>query len=365
MDDLRLSEAWTKRFGYENLVKAPAFKLRSVYMDNDEDFLYALTESGAMSREECLLVLNKYTGQLLQRIPGIKPHANVAVGAGYVAVSQYQRGESVSRGSATLTPDCPRDRRREYSILGNVTVFRTKQAAERANSPWRDRGPVEFACALTDEDVTTSDVMTVNLVQGHGVLVAADRYNARFIDLDQGRRKSIQLARVDTVDSQLLRERSMRDKDPKVWVSYTFTERRLPQSVSVTKDHLFVVTQYQVHMFSHTGDKIAAYPDPCADYLTHVALGYGVDARYPYGNEYERAPKTPENAPPGLGVAETLKWEIPGYHPNTHEFSEAVEEAMGYPSELSDDEYDSDDSGGNWRRAERFRFDGLNATLQE
>lgn len=63
-------------------------------MDHGEDYIYALTESGAMSREECFLVLNKYTGQLLQRIPGITPHANISVGAGYVAVSAYQRGES-------------------------------------------------------------------------------------------------------------------------------------------------------------------------------------------------------------------------------------------------------------------------------
>lgn len=92
LDSYRLDSAWTKRYAYENLVKAPAFKLRSVYMDDGEDYLYALTESSVSSREECLLVLDKYTGNLLQRIPGIRAHADVSVGAGYVAVTSNPRG---------------------------------------------------------------------------------------------------------------------------------------------------------------------------------------------------------------------------------------------------------------------------------
>lgn len=94
LDTIPLNKAWTARHGYETLVKAPAFKIRSIYMDHDEDYIYALTETTVSSREECLLVLNKYTGRLLQRIPGITPHANIAVGAGYVAVSDHCRGGS-------------------------------------------------------------------------------------------------------------------------------------------------------------------------------------------------------------------------------------------------------------------------------
>lgn len=94
-----LAKAWTERHAYETLIKAPAFKLRSIYMDHGEDYIYALTESSVSSRDECLLVLNKYTGQLLQRIPGITPHANVAVGGGYVVVSRARRGAlNIGRG---------------------------------------------------------------------------------------------------------------------------------------------------------------------------------------------------------------------------------------------------------------------------
>lgn len=123
-----------------------------------------------------------------------------------------------------------------------------------------------------------------------------------------------------------------------------------------------MVTQYQVHIYTHAGEKLAAYPDPCADYRTHAGLGYAVNARYPYGGGYIPSPETPKSAPPNFDLAWTLQWEIPGSHPDTHEFSEAIEHGFAYPSEWDDGH--SDDSV-DWYLAERFQFEGMNAWLQE
>lgn len=124
-----------------------------------------------------------------------------------------------------------------------------------------------------------------------------------------------------------------------------------------------------MHIFTLTGTKVAVYPDPCADYRTHAALAYGVEERYPYSNDYIRAPNTPESAPQGLSVAETLQWEIPGFSPDTHshQFQTAVEQGMGYSGGGDDSDSDESDSIGSdhWQRLDRFRFDGMNASLQE
>ncbi|KLT44788.1 hypothetical protein CC85DRAFT_186297 [Cutaneotrichosporon oleaginosum] len=247
-------------------------------------------------------------------------------------------------------PDSPRDRRREYSPLGTVTVFRTATAAGRTGAQWRDRGPLEFACHLTDDGVRRSGKMAVGVVRGQGVLVAADEHTAHLINLDTGNRTSIALERVDTIDSPLFSDRNLKDKEAKVW------------SVNITDEYVFVVTQYQVHIFTHIGEKLAAYPDPCADYLAHAGLGFGVEARYPYGSLFKPAPKTPASAPPGFSLAWTLQWTLEGAHPDSHEFAEATEGAFAYPSEWDDDH--SDDSS-DWHLEERFRFEGMNAWLQD
>ncbi len=115
--------------------------------------------------------------------------------------------------------DSPRDRRREYCPLGTVTVFRTKTAAARANAPWRDRGPLEFACELADVHVRVADVMNVRLVRGQGVLVTANEREACLDDLDSGKRTLIPLGNLGVIDSRSLGERNMKDKEPKIWVS--------------------------------------------------------------------------------------------------------------------------------------------------
>ncbi|GMK54649.1 hypothetical protein CspeluHIS016_0112350 [Cutaneotrichosporon spelunceum] len=342
LDSVRLAASWGRRFGYETLVKMPAFKVRSIYLDHGEDYIYALTETSMSSREECLLVLNKYTGHLLQRIPGITQSANISVAAGYVSVSQHTR-------------DSPRDRRREYSPLGTVTVFRTATAATRANAAWRNCGPLEFACQLSDEVVRQSDVMNVKLVRGQGILVTVNKATAtaHLINLDQGLRNSIALGSLDTIDSSCLGDQDVtgNGKEPKVW------------SVNITDDHLFVVTQYQVHIYRHSGDKITAYPDPCADYLTHAGLGYAVDCYYPYNAEQTGTTLTPpKSRPPGFDVTFTLEQALIGSHPESHEFSEAIEFGFAFPSDW--DDYDSDDSESQ-RMQRAVRIDGMNPWMQD
>ncbi|BEI81421.1 hypothetical protein CcaverHIS002_0205810 [Cutaneotrichosporon cavernicola] len=320
LDHGRLAKDWEMRFGYETLVKAPGFKIRSIYMDHGEDFIYALTEMSMTSDEECLLVLNKYTGHLLQRIPGMTPSPNISVGAGYVAVSQHTR-------------DSPRDRRREYSPLGTVTVFRTATAAVRTTTVWHNRGPLEFAFHLSDEGVRCSDVMAVKLVRGQGLLVTANKTDAHLIDLDLGKRSSISLEHLDTIESPFLDEGDLRGREPKVW------------SVNITDDHLFVVTQYQVHIFTHSGEKLATFPDPCADYLSsHAGLAYAVKPRYPYGVDSLRFPGEP-------------KWRPPGF-----EFYEAVVHGFAYPADWDDYDWDESDY---WYLQEGFQFEGMNAWLQD
>lgn len=127
-----------------------------------------------------------------------------------------------------------------------------------------------------------------------------------------------------------------------------------------------MTTQHQVHIFTHTGSKIAAYPDPYTGQRSQggVGLAYSVAPRYPYGNEFIRSPDTPSSAPPGITVAETLQWEIAGAHPETHAYTMAVDQALGYDlEEFSDDGWDEDSD--EWRRIGRYRLDGMNATLQE
>lgn len=127
------------------------------------------------------------------------------------------------------------DRRREYSPIGEVTVFRTKAAAKRANAPWRDRGPLEYACALTDTDIKNCESMAVRLVRDEGVLVAADVHTAHLVNLDTGRRKSIPLQRVDTIDSPQFQDTDLSHKEPRVWVSWaTFRANPSPSTSRMT-----------------------------------------------------------------------------------------------------------------------------------
>lgn len=115
-------------------------------------------------------------------------------------------------------PDSPSDRRREYAPLGPLTVFRTTSAAARAGAPWRGRGPLEFACEVADTAIRLSDKMAVQLVRGQGVLVTANERSAELVDLDSGKRTSVSLGSLDTIDSPFLGERDMEDKWAKVWV---------------------------------------------------------------------------------------------------------------------------------------------------
>lgn len=98
---LMLQCAWDKILGYESLLPTPAFRLRNIYMDHDEATLYALTESSASSTEEHLLVLHRYTGSLLLRLPAIAG-AYIVVGSGYIAVAECarrKRAEITANGS--------------------------------------------------------------------------------------------------------------------------------------------------------------------------------------------------------------------------------------------------------------------------
>lgn len=208
-----LEQAWKDRHAYEMLLAAPAFRLRYVYMDHEEDTVYALTESSVTSREEHLLVFHKYTGSLLLRLP-VCAFPHIAVGAGYVAVSQYAKGASWDTCKLT-TADIDENGPGEATKLGAVTIYRTARAACRAaanwngvKKEWKPRGlPLEYYMTL--DHLQECRAMNVGFVNGEGVLVAASKETRTLymFYLDTGRRAEFAYSMGPAWDTALPDER--------------------------------------------------------------------------------------------------------------------------------------------------------------
>lgn len=112
MAHLDLKHAWAKRHVYETLLSTPAFKIRHVALDPEEDTIYALTESPPQGTDK-LLVFNRYTGKLLLTIPWITRNATISVGAGYIVVSNASGRRCAPYSSDTQ----PTTKRRPHTAL--------------------------------------------------------------------------------------------------------------------------------------------------------------------------------------------------------------------------------------------------------
>jgi len=175
-------------------------------VDSTEDLLYALTESAPRNTDK-LLVLDRYTGQLLLTVPWITRNATMSVGAGYVVVAS----------APGATPEQEEEWRVvEPEKIGQLHIYRTAKAVQRSSHLANrfglppppdfktDRGlPLEFFCTTAaladcrafrvklDTRTRTPQAVLAGVQEGRIVLVYLE---------DGVREEVIETVKVQTID---------------------------------------------------------------------------------------------------------------------------------------------------------------------